>query len=80
MKRSIIFEETVKVQHLIIVDYDNEDELDEAIQATEYCQNFDDCVDIIGKYLTIHSTTEEYSVDGDGIEYYDDYVTPEYEL
>ena len=80
MKRSIIFEETVKMQHLIIVDYDNEYELDEAIKATDHCQNFDDCVDIIGKYLNIHSTTEEYYVDGDGIEYYDDYVTPEYEL
>lgn len=80
MKRSIIFEETVKIQHLIIVDYDNEDELDEAIEATDHCQSFDDCVDIIGKHLNIHSTTEEYSVDGDGIEYYDDYATPEYEL
>lgn len=80
MKRSIIFEETVKVQHLIIVDYDNEDELDEAIEATDYCQSLDDCVDIIGKHLSIHSVTEEYSVDGDGIEYYDDYATPAYEL
>lgn len=80
MKRSIIFEETVKIQHLIIVDYENEDELDSAIEAIDHCQSFDDCVDIIGRRLSIHSATEEYCVDVDGIEYYEDYVTPEYEL
>ena len=75
MKRSIIFEETVKVQHLIIVDYDNEDELDKAIRATEDCQNFDDCVDAIASIVHVCQVDESWVEDSDGIEYYDDYPT-----
>ena len=74
MKRSIIFEETVKVQHRIIVDYENEEELDKAIANTEGCDNLDDCVDAIDSIVHVCQVDESWAEDSDGIEYYDDYL------
>lgn len=73
MKRSIILEETVKLQHRIIVDYENEDELNEAVANTEGCDNLDDCVDAIGTIVRVCKVDESWAEDSDGIEYYDDY-------
>ena len=73
MKREIIFEETVKYQHRIIVEYNNEEELDEALDHTEGCHNLDECIEAIEKILPIDVVDENYSEDVDGIEYYDDY-------
>ena len=73
MKRSIIFEETVKLQHRIIVDYKNEKELDEAIVNTEGCDSLDDCVDAIYSIVHVCQVNESWAEDSDGIEYYDDY-------
>ena len=75
MKRSIILEEIVKVQHRIIVDYENEAELDEAVANTEGCDNLDDCVDAIGAIVHVCQVDEAWAEDSDGIEYYDDYPT-----
>ena len=74
MKRSIIFEETIKVQHRIIVDYENEDELDKAIANTEGCNNLDDCVDAIDNILHVCQVDESWAENSDGIEYCDDYL------
>lgn len=73
MKRAIIFEETVKVQHRIIVDYENEDQLDEAISNTEGLNDLDDCVDAIDAVIHVCSIDENWAEDSDGLEYYDDY-------
>lgn len=73
MKRSIILEETLKLQHRIIVDYENEAELDEAIVNTEDCDNLDDCVDAIDSIVHVCQVDESWSEESDGIEYYDDY-------
>lgn len=73
MKRAIIFEETVKVQHRIIVDYENEDQLDEAISNTEGLNNLDDCVDAIDSVVHVCSVDENWAEDSDDFEYYDDY-------
>ena len=73
MKRSIIFEETVKLQHRIIVDYENEEELDEAIANTEGCDSLDDCVGAIYSIVHVCQVNESWAEDSDGIEYYDDY-------
>lgn len=73
MKRSIILEETLKLQHRIIVDYENEAELDEAVVNTEGCDNLDDCVDAIDSIVHVCQVDESWSEESDGIEYYDDY-------
>lgn len=75
MKRSIILEETVRVQHRIIVDYKNENELDEAIANIEDYDNLDDCIDAIDSILHVCQVDESWSENSDGIEYYDDYPT-----
>lgn len=74
MKRSIIFEETIRVQHRIIVDYENESELDKAITNTEGCDNLDDCIDAIDSVVHVCQVDELWSEESDGIEYYDDYL------
>lgn len=75
MKRSIILEETVKLQHRIIVDYENEEEPDKAIANTEGCDNLDDFVDAIDSIIRVCQVDESWAEDSDGIEYYDDYPT-----
>lgn len=74
-QRSIIFEETVKIQHRIVVNYEDEEELDEAIANTEGCDNLDDCVDAIDSVVHVCQVDESWSEKRNGIEYYDDYLT-----
>ena len=74
-QRSIIFEETVKIQHRIIVNYEDEEELDEAIRNTENCKNLDDCIEAIDEIIEVCQVDENWAEDTDDFEYYDDYPT-----
>ena len=73
MKRSIIFEETVKIQHRIVVNYEDEEELDKAVFSTDDCKNLNDCIEAIGEILEICQVDENWTEDLDDFEYYDDY-------
>lgn len=73
MKSRIIeVEETVKFRHQIFVVYNDEEELDRAIENMEG-DYLDDVVDSIGNYVTVTNVNENYYEDSDGIEYFDDY-------
>lgn len=73
MKRRIIeVEETVKFRHQIFVAYNDEEELDMAIENMEG-DYLDDIVESIGNYVTVTDVNKNYFEDSDGIEYFDDY-------
>lgn len=77
MKRRIIeVEETVKFRHQIFVAYNDEEELDMAIENMEG-DYLDDIVESIGNYVTVTDINENYFEDSDGIEYSDDYDVEE---
>lgn len=71
-KRIIELEETVKVRHQIVVAYNDEEELDRAIENFEG-DNLDDIVESIGNYVTVTDVNEEYYEESEGFEYFDDY-------
>lgn len=73
MKRSIIFEETIKIQHRIVVNYEDEEELNKAVFSTDDCKSLDDCIEAIGEILEICQVDENWTEDIDDFEYYDDY-------
>lgn len=73
MKSRIIeVEETVKFRHQIFVAYNDEEDLDMAIENMEG-DYLDDIVESIGYYVTVTDVNKNYYEDSDGIEYYDDY-------
>lgn len=74
-QRSIIFEETVKIQHRIVVNYEDEEELDEAVRNTEGCKSLDDCIEAIDEIIEVCQVDENWAEDLDDFEYYDDYPT-----
>lgn len=74
-QRSIIFEETIKIQHRIIVNYETDEELDEVIRNTEGCKNLDDCIEVIDGIVEVCQVDENWTEDTDDFEYYDDYPT-----
>ena len=77
MKRRIIeVEETVKFRHQIFVAYNDEEELDRAIENMEG-DYLDDIVGSIGNYVTITNVNDDYYEDSDGIRYFDDYDVEE---
>lgn len=71
-KRIIELEETVKVRHQIFVAYSDEEELERAIENFEG-DNLDDIIESIGNYVTVTDVNEEYYVESEGFEYFDDY-------
>lgn len=71
-KRVIEVEETVKMRHQIFVAYNDEEELDKAIENLEG-DNLDDIVESIGSYVTVTGVNEEFYGESDKIEYFDDY-------
>lgn len=71
-KRMIELEETVKVRHQIFVAYSDEEELERAIENFEG-DNLDDIVESIGNYVTVTDVNEEYYVESEEFEYFDDY-------
>lgn len=77
MKSRIIeVEGTVKFRHQIFVVYNDEEELDRAIENMEG-DYLDDVVDSIGNYVTVTNVNENYYEDSDGIVYLDDYDVEE---
>lgn len=73
-QRSIIFEETIKIQHRIIVNYETDEELNEVIRNTEGCKNLDDCIEAIDGIVEVCQVDENWTEDTDDFEYYDDYL------
>ena len=71
-KRIIELEETRRVRHQIVVVYNDEEELDRAIENFEG-DNLDDIVESIGNYVTVTDVNEEYYEESEGFEFYDDY-------
>ena len=71
-KRIIELEETIRVRHQIVVVYNDEEELDRAIENFEG-DNLDDIVESIGNYVTVTEVNEEYYEESEGFEFYDDY-------
>lgn len=71
-KRMIELEETVKVRHQIFVAYSDEKDLDMAIEHLEG-DNLDDIVENIGNYVIVTDVNEEYYVESEEFEYFDDY-------
>lgn len=71
-KRIIEIEETVKVRHQIFVAYNDEEELERAIENFEG-DNLDDIVESIGNYVTVTDVNEEYYTESEEFEYFDDY-------
>ena len=81
MKRTIIFEETLKIQHQVIVDCDDDDYLDNVLDDIEHTIDVDEAIyGLENAGINIESVNENYSEDGDGCEIYDVYETPESEL
>ena len=73
MKRRIIeVEETVKFRHQIFIAYNDEEELDMAIENMEG-DYLDDIIESIGNYVTVTDVNKNYYEDSDGIEYFGDY-------
>lgn len=73
MKNRIIeVEETVKFRHRIFVAYNDEEELDMAIENMEG-DYLDDIVESIDNYVTVTDVNKNYFENSDGIEYFDDY-------
>ena len=76
MNRIIELEEIVKVHHQIYVEYDNEEQLDNAIndEITLIC-NIDDFIDNLEDYgIRVNKINRNYSEETDSIEYYDYYM------
>lgn len=71
-KRIIELEETIRVRHQIVVVYNDEEELDRAIENFEG-DNLDDIVESIGNYVTVTDVNKEYYEESEGFELYDDY-------
>lgn len=74
MRWIIEVEETVKFHHQIVVDIKNEDQIQDALDnAGDYCNSLDEFVDNIEKVIPVIEVNEEYSVETEQVEYYDDY-------
>lgn len=71
-KRIIELEETRRVRHQIVVVYNDEEELNRAIENFEG-DNLDDIVESIDNYVTVTNVNEEYYEESERFELYDDY-------
>lgn len=72
LKRIIEVEETVMVRHQIVVAYNDEEELDRAIENMEG-DHLDDIVDSISNYVTVTEVNENFYEESEDFEYFDDY-------
>ena len=75
MTRAIVFEETVRIRHKILVDYDSDNDLDIAIGKTREGMCLDECVEVIDSTpnIRVKKVIENYDEDSEGVEYSDDY-------
>lgn len=75
MKRIVEVEEIVKIHHQIFVDYDSDEELDDALDTSDaHSNSLEDYVMSLQKCgIKVTKTNENYSEETDSVEYYDDY-------
>ena len=74
MRYIIEVEETVKIRHQIIIDVEDEEEVDRVLDSmNDYYDELDDCIDDIAKMVDVLEVNEEYCIQTDGVEYYNDY-------
>lgn len=75
MKRIIEVEEIVKVHHQIYVEYDDEEQLDDALNDVAVgIYDLDDFVGNLEGYgIKVNEINENYSEEPESIEYFDDY-------
>ena len=76
MNRIIEVEELVKIHHQVYVEYDNEGQLDNALNdKTVGVYDLDDFVENLQDYgIKVTKINENYSEELESIEYFDDYV------
>lgn len=76
MRHIIEVEETVKIRHQIIVDISSEGQLEEALDVVNGSRvyNIDDYVDALSYEIPVLGLNENYFMDTDSVEYYDDYM------
>lgn len=75
MRHIIEVEETVKIRHQIIVDILSEGQLDEAINNVDYyTYDIDDYVSAISDVIPVIGVNENYIMETESIEYFDDYM------
>ena len=75
MRHIIEVEETVKIRHQIIVDILSEGQLDEAINNVgDYIYDIDDYVSAISDVIPVIGVNENYFMETENIEYFDDYM------
>lgn len=73
MRRIIEVEEIVRHRHQICVEYESEEQLDDAIQYADDSNSLDGYLLDLEKYVEIVYVNEDWSYDCDGVEYFDDY-------
>lgn len=75
MLRTIEVEEIVKIYHKIYVEYDNEEQLKNALNSTICMFTLDDFVEnLINCGIKVKNGLEDYTEETDSIDYFDDYV------
>lgn len=78
MKWIIEVEETVTMHHQIVVDINEDSDLNRALDNTdEMCNSLDDFVSSIADVIPVLEVNEEFLVETQHIEYFDDYE-PDY--
>ena len=75
MNRIIEVEELVEIHHQVYVEYDNEEQLDDALNdKIVNVYNLDDFVENLQDYgIKVNKINENYSEELKSIEYFDDY-------
>ena len=75
MRYIIEVEEMVKMIHQVVVDASSDAQIEEALEnVSRRCESLYEFVDSISNVVPVIEVNEEYYVETDSIEYYDDYV------
>lgn len=77
MRRIIEVEEIVRHRHQICVEYESDEQLDNALEYADGADTLDGYLFDLEKNLKIIYTNEDWSEDSDGVEYFDDYEEDE---
>ena len=74
MEHVIEVEEVVRIRHQIFVDVNHVQEIDKALDCVDdYCTHLDDFVDSLANHINVVGVNEEYYVEAESVEYFDDY-------
>lgn len=74
MRHIIEVEEIVKMHHQIIVDIDDEQQIDRALDnVDDYCTSLGSFIDLIADIIPVLEINEECYAETDNVEYFDDY-------